>query len=149
MKRIILPALLLLFCAAPSPGQFGYRGAERTVAQWYEQYLGRQMDPYAGSWVDALRSGQDPNQVLSGILGSDEYYRRTGGTPAGFVHHLYRDVTGRSPSPGEVRHWVNQVYYRPRAEIAYAILSRHGQDWDDRDRWMDRYDYRRPYSRYR
>jgi hypothetical protein len=149
MKRAIFCTLLLLITAVPSLGQYGDRSAERTVARWYERYLGRPMDPYARTWVEALASGQDPDQVLSGILGSDEYYRRAGGTPGAFINRLYRDVAGRRPTPGEVRHWLREFHSSSRGDIAYAILTRNGQDLDDRDRLSDRYDYRRPWSRYR
>jgi len=156
MRRAILPALaLLLLALQPSSGQYGRYGARdasRTVAGWYQRFLGRQADPYAGSWVDALRRGQDPDQVLSGILGSDEYYLRAGGRPADFVRQLYDDLTGREPSPGQLRHWVQQMRFQSRGDVAYAILTRGSRNWDDRDdrdRYSDRYDYRRPYNPYR
>jgi len=151
MRRAILPALVLLFLALPSNGQYGYRDAQRTVARWYERYLGREMDPYADSWVQALQQGQNPDQVLSGILGSDEYYRRAGGRPERFVRQLYEDVGGRRPTAREVDYWARRVYHDSRADIAYAILTRHTGNYDDNDRddWRDRYDYRRPNYRYR
>lgn len=155
MRRAILPALFLLLGVVPLYGQYGnygYDDASRTVTQWYEQFLNREPDPYAQGWVNALRSGQNPQQVLAGILGSDEYYRRAGGSPGAFIRQLYEDLTGRNPSPREMQHWGRQVYTRPRSDIAYAILTRHSQDWGfaNRDRpWADNYDYRRPYHRYR
>lgn len=156
MRRAILPALLLLVCVLPSEAQYGGQGrhdANRTVARWYQRYLGREMDPYAADWVRALQQGQDPEQVLAGILGSDEYYRRTGGTPAAFVRQLYLDVHRRRPTRQEVDHWARRVYYDSRTDVAYAILTRGARNWDqdddDRDRWRDRYDYRRPQDRYR
>lgn len=152
MRRIILPALLLLLCVLPSSGQYGgygRRDASRTVARWYQRFLDREPDPYAESWVRALQSGQEPEQVLSGILGSDEYYRRAGARPRTFVHQLYLDLTGRRPSPQQEQFWARQLYQRDRADVAYSILRRDARNWDDydRDRWSDRYDYRRPYDR--
>jgi len=162
MRRVILPALLLLVCALPSSGQYGRYGdagdrdAERTVHRWYERFLGRDPDAYAGGHVRALRAGTDPEQVLAGILGSDEYYRRAGGTPARFVSRLYVDAIGRRPTPGEEASGVRQLYHSSRVDVAYSILTRHAQSWDDddhdRDRgrdWSDRHDYRRPQYRYR
>lgn len=150
MRRAILPALALLLFALPSSGQQGRysaRDASRTVADWYQRYLGRQADPYAGGWVDALRRGQDPNQVLSGLLGSDEYYDRAGGRPADFVRQLHEDLTGREPSQRELRHWVQQMRFQARSDVAYAILTRNARNWE-RDRHDD-HDYRRQYDRYR
>lgn len=159
MKRIIIPALILLACALPVAGQYGrfgnhgYRDAENTVAQWYQQFLRRQADPHAGGWVQALQSGQEPEQVLAGILGSREYYVRAGGSPTAFVQSLYEDLTGRPPSQQELRHWTSQSYNRSREDVAYAILTRGAQNWDrgwDRGQdWRDQYDYRRPTYRFR
>jgi len=156
MRRAILPALLLMSCAVPSEAQYGLYGgygdrdAQRTVRRWYERYLGREPDPYSGSWAAALQQGQSPEQVLSGILGSDEYYRRAGGTPRDFVRQLYEDLVGRPPTRAEMDSWARQVYYGNRADVAYSLLARHAQNWDPNAAdWSDRYDYRRPYHRYR
>jgi len=158
MRRIILPALLLLLFALPSSGQYSRYGghadrdASRTVARWYGRFLDREADPYSATWVQALQRGQEPEQVLSGILGSDEYYRRAGSTPEGFVRQLFLDLVGNRPTPRQMDYWTRQLYHRSRADVAYAVLTRQAQnwDWDDRDRdHSDRHDYRRPYSRYR
>jgi len=151
MRRAILPALLLLVCVLPSAAQYSRRDADRTVGRWYQRYLRREADPYAGGWVQALQQGQQPEQVLAGILGSDEYYRQAGGTPAGFVRQLYEDVHGRRPTRQEAEHWARRVYHDSRADVAYAILTRGARNWDDDDRdgWRDRHDYRRPQDRYR
>jgi len=156
MRRFILPALLLLLACVPIGAQYGRYGwhgdrdAQGTVASWYQRYLGRQPDPYSATWVQALRSGQEPEQVLSGILGSDEYYNNAGGRPASFVRRLFEDVVGRQPSRGEEENLVRQVYHRSRTDVAYVVLTRYAQSWDARDRdWSDRHDYRRPYSPYR
>jgi len=156
MKRLILPALLLPFCVLSSFAQFdryGGRDAERTVAQWYRRFLDREADPQAINWIRALRSGQDPDQVLSGILGSDEYYNRAGATPRAFVSQLYEDLTGKAPVPREGEHWTRQLYFRSRSDVAYAILTRQAGNWQwehrDKDWWSDNHDYRRPYQRYK
>jgi len=154
---ILLAPLTLLLGALPGVeaqygryGGAGPRDAQRTVARWYQRYLRRDMDPYSGSWVQALQQGQEPEQVLSGILGSDEYFQNAGGTPAAFVRRLYEDVTGRRPTPREEDTWVRQVYHRARSDVAYAVLTRNAQNWDDdHDAWRDRHDYRRPYNPYR
>jgi len=155
MRRIILPALLLFLCVLPSNAQYGRYGnsgareAQRTVARWYERYLGREPDPYSAIWVQSLQKGQDPERVLAGILGSDEYYQRGGGTPRGFVQQIYNDVSGRRPTPRELEHWAHEIHHRPLVDVAYAILTRNAQNHDDDRDHSDRYDYRRPASRYR
>ena len=158
MRRMILASALLLVCVAPALGQYGWYGghrnrdAQRTVERWYRRFLDREADPYAGGWIQALQQGQSREQVLAGILGSDEYYRKAGARPAPFVRELYQDLMGRNPRAEEVRYWVNQLYHHSRTDVAYSLLTRTAGnwDWDDDDRdWRDRYDYRRPYHRYR
>lgn len=150
MKKFILAPMLIVLVTLPASAQYGPigpgRDAQRTVATWYQRFLGRQPDAYAASWIQALQSGQDPNQVLSGILGSDEYFLRKGGTPRGFVVGLYQDVTGRAPTPQEEAFWAGQIYAGSRADIAYSILTRQAPSWDDHP--LD-HDYRRPYYRFR
>src|SRR3954452_19949168 len=145
MRRAILPALLLLLCVLPSNAQYGRYGhsgtrdAQRTVARWYERFLDREPDTYSVSWVQSLQSGQSPEQVLSGILGSDEYYTRAGGTPDRFIRRLYDDLAGRRPTRREEQYWVRRLYHSSRADVAYSILSRDAQNWEDRDKdwWAD------------
>ena len=153
MRRAILPALLLLLFVLPSMGQFGFanRDAQRTVENWYRRFLGRQTDPWAAGWVQALRQGQDPDQVLAGILGSDEYFRRAGGTPRAFVRQLYSDLMGRRPTAREEDFFVRQMWSSSRADVAFSILTRSSRNWDDWDRndWRDRNDFRRPVIRFR
>jgi len=152
MKRYLLPAALLLLAAVPSEGQYynrGRDGAERTVADWYKKFLGRPADPQAGNWIEALRQGEDPDQVLSNILGSDEYYNRAGKTPPRFVRRIYLDIVGRDPNQREMNYWVGQVQYGSRPDVSYQILKRYSQGFGDDDDWRDSYQYRRPYNRYR
>src|SRR5262245_37586606 len=80
------------------------------VQSWYQHFLGRSVDGSGiQTWVALLRQGVPPEDVLGGILGSPEYYRRNGGTPVGFVRGLYRDVLGREPGRDEIPQWVNQL----------------------------------------
>jgi len=155
MRRVILPALLLLLCALPTSAQYGRYGgrgareAERTVAGWYDRYLGREMDPGAATWIRSLQQGQDPERVLATILGSDEYYTRAGGSPAAFVRRLFDDVGNRRPTQREMDYWVHQVRHRNRDDVAYGILTRNAQNYDDDRDHHDNYDYRRSDRRYR
>src|SRR5262249_38869136 len=80
-------AALLMFVAAgtlsPAEAQVLYRPsanrAERTVEEWYQNYLGRAPDADGlKCWSTMLRRGATPNYVLGGILGSPEYYQAKG-----------------------------------------------------------------------
>ena len=74
--------------------------ANAKVARWYELYLQRQ--PQGGEetgWVNLLRTQSD-EQVLSQILGSEEFANRadklfgTQNDPASFVKSLYTFIIG-------------------------------------------------------
>jgi hypothetical protein len=74
-------------------------------------------------------NGLRPEQVLSLILGSQEYFNHAasvpgvGGAPsnATFVTALYAQILNRLPAPPEVDYWVGQIG-RGRATVALAFL---------------------------
>jgi hypothetical protein len=99
--------------------------ANALVNAWYRHYLGRDMDAGAQGWIDHLQNGRDPTWVLSAILGSDEYYQRSGSTPRGFLDHLYQDVAGRRLSSSEVA--LQAFNSSARMGIAYDLLQRNPQ----------------------
>jgi hypothetical protein len=76
------------------------------VQSWYQRFLHRSpTSAEIANWVGMLLGATDED-VEAGILGSDEYYNsRGGGTNAGFVEALYRDILGRTPTDAEVRQW--------------------------------------------
>ncbi len=113
MKRIltIAAATLLVLGGTASAHAQQYDGTTQVVQNWYRHFLGRDMDPSGVSfWVPRLRS-QPPQQVLAGILASDEYYNRNGGSPQGMVLGLYRDVLNRTElRQQDVDYWVNRMF---------------------------------------
>src|SRR5262249_36301473 len=121
------------------------------VANWYRRFLGR--EPDAGGlagWVEGMRHGNSPEKTVAGILGSDEYYAKSGNRTDGFIRALYRDLLGREPTEAELMSWMRRLYDRDRTDIAYAFLMRYPQSWQsDRLRYETpeewRYEYRRPF----
>jgi hypothetical protein len=96
----------LAFCsssvqAAPEDG---------LVAGWYAQHLGR--NAYADElpfWTNQMRQGTSPDAVRAGIMASDEYYLRHGGSPEGFVAGLYADLLGRTANERETAYWLDRL----------------------------------------
>jgi len=149
MARLLLPALLLLVVAVPTPAQPRDREARALVERWFQRYLNRDTGGYGQYFVDALKAGAEPNEVLAGIVGSQEYYQNAGGTPPAFVRRLYRDLARRAPTDRELGYWEAEVQRQSLRDVAYALLTRFPQHWDDTlPAWKNRYDYRRPYHRY-
>jgi len=162
MRKLIFTAcaaaLLAPLPASAQYGRGGYDAPEQMVDQWYRQFLGRRADPGASIWIEQLRSGQQPEAVLSQILGSSEYFTRAGGSPEGFVNRLHRDLAGRPLSRQEAGFWINQLYRSDRGDVVFQMLNRYPQQWGagsgsggGSGGGIDPYepDYRRPLDRYR
>jgi hypothetical protein len=103
-------------------------GAEAVLVDgWYRVHLGRCADPGGlAGWVGQLRCA-GPEAVRAGILSSDEYYCRHGGTSEGFVTGLYREVLGREPDSREVDSWVCNLRRcgdRRRLALDFLVAAR-------------------------
>ena len=158
MKRLfVLPILAALSMAAPARAQYyrppppaPYAGAPRAmVDSWYRRYLRRPMEPAAEGWVQLLENGTSPLMVQAQILGSDEYYRRAGGTPRAFVYRLFRDVVGRRPTREEMDRYARMLRSYSAQDVAYRVLSRYPPDYGDEEEDSPRYEYRRSFDSYR
>jgi Domain of unknown function (DUF4214) len=158
MRSILVLALLSLF-APPALAQYylpTYRYAnpddlQNQVANWYRRFLNREPDPGGlATWVEGLRSGNSPERTLASILGSPEYYAKSGNTPDGFIHTLYRDLLGREPTESEFAFWLRRMYHQDRTDVAYAFLMRYPQSWQSSPAIAEPpdaglYEYRRPF----
>ncbi|HVX11764.1 MAG TPA: DUF4214 domain-containing protein [Pirellulales bacterium] len=105
------------------------------VAVVYETLLGRA--PEAGGlqyWAQLMGSpatpgshdgGADEKSILTAILGSDEFYIRSGNTAQGFVTALYNDLLGRSPDATGLASWSNALTAQPgnRQAVVQEILD--------------------------
>jgi hypothetical protein len=139
--RYALAASLVavLGLAAPSPAQFypqvppspfqNDQAAENLVESWYQHFFGRPSDPSSSYWIDQVRQGQPPDNVLAQMLASQEYYDKGGRSPQGFVQKLYVDLTGQPPPPPALGYWANLLYQSSRQEVAHALLLRYPQSW--------------------
>src|SRR5262249_49487573 len=68
----------------------------------YQQFLGRPGEASEiDSWVKTMEGGASEEDVVAGILASDEYRGRFGSNDD-FVIQLYQDVLGRTPASAEV-----------------------------------------------
>ena len=127
MRILVLGVLVALVF---SPAVRGGDGSDvGLVESWYRRYLGRGADPIGlHDHLRALRRGTPPLTVEAAILSSDEYYRRHGADPRGFVAGLFYDVLGRPPAPAELADWTAQVARRGRSRVAMQFLRDHHGD---------------------
>jgi hypothetical protein len=93
------------------------------IAQAYLEVLGRQPDTAGlANWMTEIKSGRATvDDVKRRFYDSQEYYDRTGGTPAGYIDLLYRTAFARSASPGEISYWSAQLVSAGRTSTVNGI----------------------------
>ncbi len=69
--------------------------AKNVVESYYQKFLHRAPTPTELQIGIAVQSGGDIEQLLLGILTSDEYYNRAGGTTTTFLNRLSQDLLGQ------------------------------------------------------
>jgi hypothetical protein len=121
-------AILFVIAASFAPAQ-SYGDPASLVDYWYRTYLGRPADSGITYWVNEFQQGASPDQVLAGILASDEYYKKGGGTPEGFVTALFNDVLKHPPAPADVDFWVRRMYTESRQDVADEVLTQNPGVW--------------------
>src|SRR5262249_12548468 len=69
----------------------------------------------------ALQAGQTPEQVLIGVLSSQEYFTHTGATDISFINHLFQDALIRKVDAGTLNGFLFQAEITPRTTIADVL----------------------------
>ena len=107
-------------------------------------------DASAQQSVDRLRSGMSPEQTLSLILGSPEYYLRICHADERYwVRRAFTDLAGRPPTPREYQRWLGELYATNRNYVAYDLVVRFPQSVRGGGPYEPDYDYARPFDYYR
>jgi hypothetical protein len=89
----------------------------------YQQYLGRQADGGGmANWLRVMGNGGGVNSVRQGLLSSQEYFNRQGGSTVAFILAIYRDLLGRTASQNEINRWVPTAS-QSRADLVRRILG--------------------------
>jgi VCBS repeat-containing protein len=101
------------------PGQLGQIANQIThstehyqdfVTTAYQTYLGRKPDVSGlNAWVSAMQAGMTDEQLEATFISSPEYIANHGGSGAGWVTGMYRDLLGRTPAGAEVNGWVQAM----------------------------------------
>lgn len=116
-----LSLVMVVAAAAPVAAQ----NEARLVSGWYRTYLHRRPDADGlNNCAYQLRSGESPDAVKAGLIGSDEYYQLHGGTPWGFVGGMFDDVLGRAPTRRDTDYWLNRLnQVETRQTLALEFLK--------------------------
>jgi SpoIID/LytB domain protein len=95
------------------------------VRQAYLKVLGRAPDAAGlAGWSAQILAGRVPvDDVQRRFYSSQEFYLKSGGTPGGFVAHLYTSILGakRVATPAEVALWVDKVRKYGRGRVVDSI----------------------------
>jgi hypothetical protein len=82
----------------------------RSLNMLYQTILGRTIDPTGqAGWLSFLAQGGTLEQVEAAILGSPEFFQRSGGTNLGFLQNLYATVLGRTIDAGAQTAFTNAL----------------------------------------
>jgi hypothetical protein len=101
----------------------------RVVTGWYQTYLGRSPSATEVSAQVTALASQTEEQVLSGILGSTEFFSRAqslgfnGTADQKYVQALYQALLGRVPSSTELASQVGALQQVGRPALALSILK--------------------------
>lgn len=94
----------------------------RLVQQFYTTFLERTGGTdETGWWAGLLQQGKTPQQILSRIVSSDEYFANAGGTNASWLDSLYHDLLGRDRESDFFLTALEQG--ATRADVAAAVVS--------------------------
>jgi VCBS repeat-containing protein len=96
----------------------------RQLQSMYQKYLGRTADATGlAAHMSYLSSGGTWDGIRTTFMASNEYYRRAGGTDAGFLSAIYRDVLGRAIDAVGQREFSNLLEDTSRETVVKRLLA--------------------------
>jgi hypothetical protein len=94
------------------------------IGNWYEKYLDRTPDLGGLVYWGSQLENESFEPVQAGILGSNEFFNDAGGTNAGFLSALYKDVLGRAvDATGESTYGAELNSGMSRTAVAFQVLT--------------------------
>jgi hypothetical protein len=97
----------------------------RVVDDVYKTFLKRNPDKSGQTyWAEKIRKGANPDEVRAQVIGSGEYFTKSGGTASGFAAAIYQQVTRVPATQPQIDAVVAQIQAgKSRASIAAALLA--------------------------
>lgn len=104
--------------------------ARRVVDDVYKTFLQRNPDASGQAfWAGRVRKGANPDQIRAEVIGSNEYYTKSGGSSAGFAAALYQQVVRRPVTNGETASVAAQISAgTTRQSVAASLLATRSGD---------------------
>jgi subtilisin-like proprotein convertase family protein len=97
----------------------------RVVDDVYKTFLKRNPDSGGQAyWADKVRKGANPDEIRAEVIGSGEYFTKSGGSSAGFAAAMYQQVTRTPATDAQINTVVAQIQAgKTRTAIAAALLA--------------------------
>lgn len=97
----------------------------RVVDDVYKTFLKRNPDSGGQAfWAEKIRKGANPDEIRTQVIGSNEYFTKSGGSPEGFAAAIYQQVTRTPATQPQITAVVNQIKAgKTRSSIAAALLA--------------------------
>ena len=122
--------LALSLSATPAQAQLfldrsGQRVADRLVIGWFQNYLGRlPTSAELATFSTQVQTAGDTRAVEAEILASNEFYRRAGSTPQGYINGVYLALLGRPATPADQAVLAPKLILNGRLWLAqYALVT--------------------------
>jgi uncharacterized lipoprotein YbaY len=100
-------------------------GQVEQISGWYRQYLGRDASSQElAAWQAHLQAGRAPQDILTYILSSPEYFDRMGNQRDRYLADVYRNVYGRQPTSADLQQMATQYqqYDGQRSQFVRDVL---------------------------
>ncbi|MGH7139006.1 MAG: DUF4214 domain-containing protein, partial [Pirellulales bacterium] len=98
----------------------------------YSRYLGRAADSNGLQfWISKMQNGLTDAMLVAGFASSPEFFANAGGTNAGYVTALYKNVLGRSPDAGGQMFWENKLNAGASRYSVALQFATSGEDFTD------------------
>lgn len=101
------------------------------VAQECPLTLGSPTSAELSSALTALAGNSAEEDIIAGVLGSDQYYLHHGSTEAGLVKAVYQDLLGRSPTNGEMSAALQTYPNDPLGHLGFAQALVQSSEYKD------------------
>ena len=97
----------------------------RVVDSVYKTFLQRNPDSSGQAyWAEQIRKGANPDQIRAQVIGSNEYWNKSGASSAGFAAAIYQQVTRTPATQAQIDAVAAQLKAgKSRQSIAAALLA--------------------------
>jgi len=118
------PSIQSARLAATTAGVTSQKGREAAAADLFQQVFNRTIDPSGRNyWSTKLLTITRP-EMLARTTGSNEFYRKAGGTIPTFVDAAYQASLGRAADPSGRAFWIKQLQNGRQVEsVARSLVK--------------------------